>query len=297
MRSGPDFVSYPMGRETVLFLVSWPDEAGGWPSLLEPVRGQMGTSLPGESCNSSGIPGTEDEPDVVDFNVSSDLPTHWLHIRYPEGAAYVTSPPGHLYQLQLGLSARNLSSVVTRNSTMPNTITFLGRRQTDTLFSFSVDLEFHPKGPADEVGVSVYLDEKRHIDFAIIADDQMVDGRRLRLRSFSNNENLTLPQDVIVPIPGDKEADAAVRLEVRAENTTHYMFLAAQVSGEESEDTNMTIVGHSSASFVSGGYTGTVVGVYGTTNGEATTANTSVAYVSRWRYYSKGQYVDHDEVV
>ncbi|KAK1854109.1 xylosidase arabinofuranosidase [Colletotrichum chrysophilum] len=297
MRSGPDFVSYPMGRETVLFPVSWPDEAGGWPSLLEPVRGQMGTSLPGKSGNTSGIPGTGDEPDVVDFNVSSDLPTHWLHIRYPEEAAYAISPSGHLNQLQLGLSASNLSSVVTRNSTMPNTITFLGRRQTDTLFSFSIDLEFHPKGPADEAGVSIYLDEKRHIDFAVIPDDHMVDGKRLRLRSFSNNENLTLPQDVIVPMPGDQEANAAVRLEVRAENITHYMFLAGQVSGDESIDTNMTVVGHSLASLVSGGYTGTVVGVYGTANGEATTASTSVAYVSRWRYYGKGQYVDHDVVV
>lgn len=180
---------------------------------------------------------------------------------------------------------------------MPNTITFLGRRQTDTISSFTVDLEFHPKGLADEAGVSIYLDEKRHIDFAIIGDDQTVDGKRLRLRSFSNNENLTLPQDVIVPLPGDQEADTAVRLEVRAETTTHYMFLAGQVSGDESEDTNTTVVGYSSASLVSGCYTGTVVGVYGTTNGEATTASTSVAYVSRWRYYGKGQYVDHDVVV
>ncbi|KAF4825385.1 Non-reducing end alpha-L-arabinofuranosidase BoGH43A [Colletotrichum tropicale] len=297
MRSGPDFVSYPMGRETVLFPVSWPDEAGGWPSLLEPVRGQMGTSLPGKSGNASGIPGTGDEPDVVDFNVSSDLPTHWLHIRYPEDAAYVISPPGHLNHLQLGLSERNLSSVVMRNSTMPNTITFLGRRQTDTLFSFSVDLEFQPKRQAEEAGVSVYLDEKRHIDFAIFADDQVVDGKRLRLRSFSNDENLTLPQDVIVPLPGDQEADTAVRLEVRAENTTHYMFLAGQVSGDESENTNMTVVGHSLASLLSGGYTGTVVGVYGTTNGKATTTNTSVAYVSRWRYSGRGQHVDHNVVV
>ncbi|KAK2774605.1 xylosidase arabinofuranosidase [Colletotrichum kahawae] len=188
MRSGPDFVSYPMGRETVLFPVSWPDEAGGWPSLLEPVRGQMSASLPGQCGNASGIPGTGDEHDVVDFDVSSELSTHWLHIRYPEEAAYVISPPGHPKELQLGLSARNLSSVVTSNSTMPNTITFLGRRQTDTLFEFSVDLKFHPKSRADEAGVSVYLDEKRHIDFAIIAGNQAVDGTRLRLRSFSNNE-------------------------------------------------------------------------------------------------------------
>ncbi|KAH0422917.1 xylosidase arabinofuranosidase [Colletotrichum camelliae] len=296
MRSGPAFVSYPMGRETVSFPVSWSDEAGGWPSLLEPVKGQMGASLPGQCGNASGIPGTGEEPDVVDFDIPSELPTHWLHIRYPEEAAYVISPPGHPKELQLGLSARNLSSVVTSNSTTPNTITFFGRRQTDTLFEFSVDLKFHPKG-REEAGVSIYLDEKRHIDFAIIADNQTMHDRHLRLRSYSNNEDVTLPQDVIVPLPGNQEVDAGVRLEVRAENTTHYTFVAGQVSRTQSEDTKMTVVGHSLASLVSGGYTGTVVGVYGTTNGEATTANTSVAYVSRWRYYGKGQYVDYGVAV
>ncbi|KAF9869189.1 xylosidase arabinofuranosidase [Colletotrichum karsti] len=294
MRSGPDFVSYPMGRETVLFPVSWTDEAGGWPSLLEPVRGQMDASLPGQSGNASSIPGTGEEPDVVDLGIGSELPAHWLHIRYPESVAYVISPPGHPNELRLGLSARNLSSIVTSNSTMPKTTTFLGRRQTDTLFEFSVDIKFHPKRPAHEVGVSVYLDEKRHIDFAIISGDEAAEGKHLRLRSFSNNENVTLPNDAMVPLAGNLGADAAVRLQVRAENTTHYTFLVGQVgSGGQEGDVDMTFVGHSLASFVSGGYTGTVVGVYGTTNGELT-GDTPVAYVSRLRYYGKGQYVDHN---
>lgn len=61
-RSGPNFTTYPMGRETVLFPVTWTE--GDWP-VLQPVRGQMNgwqmppsnTSLAGEGyveCSSKG---------------------------------------------------------------------------------------------------------------------------------------------------------------------------------------------------------------------------------------------------
>ncbi|KAF6821109.1 xylosidase arabinofuranosidase [Colletotrichum plurivorum] len=294
-RSGPEFESYPMGRETVLFPVSWPEEAGSWPAFLEPVRGQMNTPLPEQSGNSSTTPAAG-EPDVVDFEPKSTLPAHWLHIRYPDDSAYSISAPGHENTLQLALSPRNLSSPISRNSTLPNAITFVGRRQTDTLFSFSVDLAFKPRTSAEEAGVSVYLDEKRHIDFAIVALGNATNDRQLRLRSFSSKQNTTVPDDVIAPLPKAVAADASVRLEIQAVNGTHYAFLAG-VGGIDAEETEMAVVAYSLSSLVSGGYTGTVVGVYGTTNGKATGNVTSVAYVSRWRYLGKGQYIDHDIVV
>ena len=37
-RSGPNFTTYPMGRETVLYPVTW--RTGDWP-ILQPVRGEM----------------------------------------------------------------------------------------------------------------------------------------------------------------------------------------------------------------------------------------------------------------
>ena len=51
-RSGPEFTVYPMGRETVLYPVTW--EQGEWP-VLQPVRGEMdGWHLPAMNLD---IPG------------------------------------------------------------------------------------------------------------------------------------------------------------------------------------------------------------------------------------------------
>jgi beta-xylosidase len=45
VRSGPEWVTFPLGRETVLYNATW--EYGAWPELQHPVRGEMqGWSLP-----------------------------------------------------------------------------------------------------------------------------------------------------------------------------------------------------------------------------------------------------------
>ncbi|KAK1622059.1 glycosyl hydrolase [Colletotrichum phormii] len=153
MRSGANFETYPMGRETVLFPVSWPAGGGEWPCLLEPIRGQMMASLPGTNVNSSSIPGVNESVDVVDFEPDTVLPAYWVHIRHPSESATPTKD-----------------------------ITFVGRRQTETLFSFIVDLEFDPHSIDEEAGISVYLDEKRHIDFGVSYDNQTASCKRLRIR-------------------------------------------------------------------------------------------------------------------
>ncbi|KFX89152.1 hypothetical protein V490_07202 [Pseudogymnoascus sp. VKM F-3557] len=75
-RSGSDFAIYPMGRETVLYPVSWPE--GGWP-VAEPVRGEMsGWHRPAVA------PPRPDEivvdgADVVDFGHGEKIPENWGH--------------------------------------------------------------------------------------------------------------------------------------------------------------------------------------------------------------------------
>ena len=46
VRSGPEWTTFPMGRETILTNVTW--ENGSWPVFHNPVQGDMrGWSLPG----------------------------------------------------------------------------------------------------------------------------------------------------------------------------------------------------------------------------------------------------------
>lgn len=69
-------------------------------------------------------------------------------------------------------------------------------------------------------------------------------------------------------------------------NETHYAF-SAMSSDDPSEVRNL---GHAPAALVSGGegpFTGSLVGVYATCNGEADCEGD--AYFGRWRYEGEGQ--------
>lgn len=293
MRCGPEFETYPMGRETVLYPVSWP--AGEWPALLQGVSGSMDGPLPLPRNNRS-LPGEgafHDAPDVVDFAPGTTLPEHFVHVRFPNDGAYVVSPPGRANALQLTPSPRNLSSPLSTHLNLTKDITFVGRRQVDTLFAFSVDLLFEPATLGEEAGVTVYLDEERHVDLGIMLD-HAVDGNglepRLQLRAFSSNENVTIPTDVSASLPASYEAGNPVRLEIRAANVTHYSFSVGATSELQEDDVQMTVIGYAEGSLVSGGYTGTLLGVYATSNGVVGNG-TSKAFVSRWRYQGQGQYI------
>lgn len=93
---------------------------------------------------------------------------------------YLISLEGHANSFQLGLLSRNLSSMIMPHSTIAKGITFVGRRQIETLFSFSVDLDFDPQWLGERAGNSVYLDEKRHIDFSVAYDNQTSSGKLLQ---------------------------------------------------------------------------------------------------------------------
>ncbi|KAJ0116970.1 Glycoside hydrolase family 43 [Diaporthe amygdali] len=279
----------PMGRETVLFPVRW--DIDGWVRVEgNGVQGVMQAPLP--VAARMDVPGEgawHDVPDVVDFEDGTQLPKHFVHVRLPDEAAYVVSPPRRDGELQLVASERNLSSKGGGNLTEGTT--FVGRRQVDTLFTFSVDIEFEPRSLGDEAGVTVYLDEARHVDLGIVLateGDYLVE-----LKAFSSNAKATAPQIVTAAL---RDPVGRIRLVIQATNTTHYTFSAGSVveSGIASVDTQ--VVGFAEVSLVSGGFTGTLVGAYATTHGAAEN-HTANAYVSRWRYQGQGQEVDEGVIV
>lgn len=279
----------PMGRETVLFPVRWGED--GWVRVGGAgVQGIMDGPLPGGG--EVDVPGEgawHDAPDVVDFEAGTELPGHFVHVRLPVEAAYVVSSDGREGELQLVASERSLSTKGGGNLTEGTT--FVGRRQVDTLFTFSVNVDFEPKFPGEETGVTVYLDEARHIDLGIVLGES---GERLvALKAFSSNNNMTTPKTVTSALQGTARK---ARLEIQAVNATHYTFSAGEVVEGQDESPDVQVVGFAAANLVSGGYTGTLVGAYATTHG--TSGNHTVqAYVSRWRYQGQGQEVDEGVIV
>ncbi|ELR07415.1 hypothetical protein VC83_07528 [Pseudogymnoascus destructans] len=256
-----------MGRETVLFPVTW--EADAWP-VLSPVQGHIsGWPLPKRTRDVRGSVAFVGDPDVVDFHPGSKIPAHFVHL------------------------------------TSPQEMSLIMRVQTDTRFVFSVDVvDFSPeKEGEEETGVTAFLTQTQHLDLGIVMlDTGKRDKRgkeelglhmRLRVTNVPGSAvNFGGVETVVRPLPRGWEG-APIRLGVKAVNETHYEFFAASVR----KPREVEVMGTAPATILSGGdgpFTGTLVGAYATSNGGA---GKTESYVSRWRYQGKGQDIGNGETV
>lgn len=185
-RSGPEWLNFPMGRETVMTSVRWNE--GEWP-YFTPVEGKMsGWEMPLENLDIEGsgyvlhhfplkkTSANQDSPlislgavegDAFDFPPNSTLPAHFTYWRYPIESSYIVSPPEKPNSLRLTPSKLNLTAL-NGNYAGPDGQTFIGRRQQDTLFSYSVELDFQPTEEEEEAGVTVFLTQNHHLDLGVV---------------------------------------------------------------------------------------------------------------------------------
>lgn len=306
-RGGPDWKTYPMGREAVLFPVTW--EKDQWP-VLQPVRGRMtGWELPPPSRNISRGDGPwSRDPDVYNFTTAGEtIPRNLMYWHVPRTGAITTTAKG----LQMIPSRNNVTGVVTPVS--PNLelsgqrgMAFIGRRQTDTLFDFSVDLVgFSPNGAGSmgsEAGITVFLTQLNHIDLGVVLlpGPNGTSTLSLRFRTEAPTTTTQRPPERVIPIPA-LWANETIRLHVSTPNVTHYELSASMARSPEA---SKIVVGSAWAGVVSGAtgpFTGVLVGVYATCNGAGTGVEClnggDKAYWQRWRYSGKGQEVAAGVVV
>ncbi|KAI2466688.1 glycoside hydrolase family 43 protein [Annulohypoxylon bovei var. microspora] len=309
-RSGPDFTIYPMGREAVLFPATW--ETGAWP-VLEPVRGTMsGWTLPPATRDVPGDGPFNADPDEYDFAVGTAIPRNLVYWRVPRAGAFTVTAQG----LQVVPSRNNLTgtpySTTTPELTGQQGLAFIGRRQTDTLFAFSVDVSFAPQDVGQEAGVTVFLTQFDHIDLGVVllpgSSNASSSSSRLLLKKQEPNPQLSLrfratgngdaPPPNIVSVPA-AWLDGPIRLYIDTANATHY-----NLSASAAEDPDSRVhVGTASAGLVSGGdgsFVGSLVGAYATCNGAGegvVCPDGGEAYFTRWRYSGLGQYISATEVI
>ncbi|KAJ0346621.1 hypothetical protein COL154_013433 [Colletotrichum chrysophilum] len=291
-RSGPAWENYPMGRETVLFAVTW--DEGEWP-VLDRVRGTMTGPLPPTNKNIPGDGHWADEPDVVDFAPGSDIPRHFVFWRPPKESLFAISPDGHPNTLEISPSPVNLSGTPDFNP-QEDGLGFIARKQSATLFNYTVDVDFKPEVEEEEAGVTVFLTQVQHIDLGIVnlpgcSNTTLIPHFRFRVEA-SGKPNITVPEEVVLPVPKAWRSDP-VRLFASAVSDSEYVFGAAPISKPE----EYVQIGSASGLIVSGGsgpFTGTIVGAYATNNGGE---GKTPAYFSRWRYTQVAQKIDNDEVV
>ena len=156
-RSGPDYLVYPMGRETVLTAVTWKE--GGWPIFTNVSGNFSGWELDTKPPIDDGEGPLIDEQDHITFKPGSKIPPHLTHWRLPVSENYAISPPGHPNTLRLRPSIWNVTGANSTNFAQPKPQTWIARRQVDSLFTFSVNVDVSLKEVEQEVGVTVFLDQ------------------------------------------------------------------------------------------------------------------------------------------
>nr|OQO29786.1 hypothetical protein B0A51_03701 [Rachicladosporium sp. CCFEE 5018] len=307
-RSGPEWKIYPMGREAGLVPVTW--NKGEWP-VFSQMRGVMNAwELPQSSRAIPGRGNFNQDPDVYDFQPGSPIPRNLVYWRFPEDGKYTVSPRGHRNTLQISPSRANTTGMplsTDKTLTGKTGLSFIARRQTHTLFSFSVDMTFNPSQPYQEAGISSFLTQLNHIDLGISRSKtssgydhhSSSSGLEFRFRiETAGTINSTIPASTtITPVPASWP-QGPIRLSVRTANATHFLFTAAPASNPNAR----IVLGYASAMVVSGGsgpFTGNLLGAYATCTGaggnDTGCPSGGEAYVGRWRYTGWAQQVDKGE--
>jgi len=284
-RYGDNGAYYPMGRETVLFPVTW--RTNEWP-IMQPVRGKMsGWQLPAKSRNIPGDGPFNDDPDVYDFEAGALIPRNLVYWRVPRKDAFTVSKQG----LEVTLGKNDLAGSFNGNQPASKAISFIGRRQTDSTFKFSVDLSFKPTFAKQEAGITAFLTQFANIQLGLIYDNQTL--------SFRFNSTETRNKKTTVP---SAWVGKPIRLSIEMRNPSEYTFSASLASDKPSA---VTEIGKASAAQLSGGtgsFVGTLIGVYATCNGAGTSeldcpTDTPKAYFKRWRYNGVRQWISATESI
>ncbi|KAL3494449.1 glycosyl hydrolase [Aspergillus germanicus] len=304
-RSGPDWRVYPMGREAVLFPVTW--EEGEWP-VFGPVRGKMTGPLPVAAGH--GVPGAGpyvDADDDINFKPGSSIPRHFLFWRYPNEDSFTVSPTERPHSLRLSPSKSNITGPGTSEGTTDAdpAITLITRVQSHTYFSYSVDISFAPTKLGEEAGVTIFLTQYQHIDLGVVllpfssthhsssskpALEPHIRFQTTHLDDLNTaaTQNVSVPETVVRALPCSRGEEIKARLQIHAVDDTHYTLSATLLhSGKKFEfERKVETV------LVSGGtgrFTGVLLGAYATSNGGE---GETPAYLSRWRYRGLGQKIE-----
>lgn len=303
-RSGPEWEVYPMGREAVLFPVTW--DEGEWP-VLQPVRGNMnGWALPPANRDLPGDGPFNSDDDVYEFDKGTKILRNLVYWRVPRDGTFSTTERG----LRIIPSRNNLTGTPFSDTTPELSgqagLSFIGRRQTHTIFTYSVDLSFDPQTVGQEAGVTVFLTQANHIDLGVVllapnSSSPLSYGPakspQLVLRFRAEGTGIP-PAPKSVPVPA-AWADGKIRLQIQTVNTTHYSLAAMSASNPKSKLT----IGTASATLVSGGngsFVGSLLGAYATCNGAGSGVvcpEGGDAYFSHWRYTGEAQYISSTESI
>ncbi|MGD7045639.1 glycoside hydrolase family 43 protein [Jeotgalibacillus proteolyticus] len=241
-----------LGRETYLMPIQWED---GWP-IMSPGTGKLEMSYPIPELPQQEV--SQPASSVCDHFEEDKLALHWNFLRTPKEEFYsLTSRPGFL---SLMLRPEKLTELVNPS--------FVGRRQQHFHFQASTVLEFAPESDNEEAGIVLLQSNEFH--FRFVHTKKGGENVILLIKCEAGEEEVLKEQ----PVHSEK---LYLKVEGRGqdlsfwygENPSSYAPLIQQVDGRIlSTD-------------VAGGFVGTQMGLYASSNGEK---SATVAYFDWFEY-------------
>lgn len=225
-----------LGRETFAVPVIWEAE---WP-VFSPDTGRVEFSYPAPALEEHIW---EKAPDRDNFG-DPRLSDAWISIRTPRHKIY--SLTERLGYLRIFLH----SSAITEEGSP----SFLGRRQQHMCFEISAAMEFEPVQEGETGGIILLMNHRYHLrmEYAIFK------GRKeIRLtRCFQGKEEL---------LSSEPWENKRIYLKVSAKYQELYFFYSED--GEKFSQLAGEVDGTILSKEVAGGYTGTILGLYASSNG------------------------------
>lgn len=240
LASRPDGGDYRnLGRETFAVPVAWEEE---WP-VFSPDTGHVEFTYPAPELAETRW---QESPVCEQFE-SETLPPEWLTVRTPTEASYsLKERPGYL---RLFLSPSTIRET--------KACAFWGRRQQHFCYAVRTRMEFQPQLQGEESGIVLRMNEGFHIRLLYGIDQ---DGPCIRLiRCFEGEDT------VLARIPWTQEL-TYLKVSAHYQNLSFYCASRA----EEWRMLMENVDGRLLSKEIAGGFTGTVIGLYATSNGGKT---------------------------
>lgn len=233
---------FNIGRETFLLPVTWTEEDGGWPVILE------GDATVPYVLDSPGLP-EQAEPAIPhqgNFTVRDDfdgatLPFYWHVLRTPQSPVY------GLVDGNLTLPPRSIP--ITRQDATP---AFVGRRQQHHYFTATTSMRYQPTVDGERAGMVTFQNETRFFGLFVA----QVDGQPVLQLERSAGE----APEIVAQTPLNVAAGQPVYLRVDGDGPT-YRFSYATTPGAW---TNLggDLDGRILSTQDAGGFVGTFIGLH-----------------------------------
>ncbi|MBU9710393.1 glycoside hydrolase family 43 protein [Evansella tamaricis] len=231
-----------LGRETFLLPVTWED---GWP-IMSPGSGKLEMTYP--------VPNLPESKSVIEdacdhFN-GRILDFKWNFLRTPRDEFYsLTDRPGYL---SLKLRPERITELVNAS--------FVGRRQQHLDFSASTLMEFSPATETEVAGLVVQQSNEFHFQFIFSKKGEQ---NVLQLIKCSGGEEVILKE---LPVG---VATSSLRLKVEAHDQDYSFYYGEKDGGSNDYHVVLENVdGRILSTDVAGGFVGTEIGMYASSNGE-----------------------------